>query len=63
MEDFNVYDNTTNKDLREQAIKASEIYYELFEEIETVRVSPTRQIVIKKLKNNKKPRRNDEVIY
>lgn len=61
MEDFNVYTNNTSKDLREEAIKAMNRYYDTFDEIETVRVNPRLQVVKKRLKlkrdNNRKSRR------
>lgn len=61
MEDFNVYTNNTSKDLREEAIKAMNRYYDTFDEIETVKVNPRLQVVKKRLKlkrdNNRKSRR------
>lgn len=40
MKNYDVYTSTTNKEYKEQAEKAMKMYYDTFEEIETVRVSP-----------------------
>lgn len=40
MENYDVYTSTTNREYKEQAEKAMKMYYDTFEEIETVRVSP-----------------------
>lgn len=44
MENYDVYTSTTNKEYKEQAEKAMKMYYDTFEEIETVRVSPTAPV-------------------
>ena len=53
MENYDVYTSTTNKEYKEQAEKAMKMYYDTFEEIETVRVSPRLQYVKKRLKRGK----------
>lgn len=53
MENYDVYTSTTNKEYKEQAEKAMKMYYDTFEEIETVRVSPRLQYVKKRLKQKK----------
>lgn len=53
MENYDVYTSTTNKEYKEQAEKAMKTYYDTFEEIETVRVSPRLQYVKKRLKQKK----------
>lgn len=40
MENYDVYTSTTNREYKEQAERAMKMYYNTFEEIETVRVSP-----------------------
>lgn len=40
MENYDIYTSTTNREYKEQAEKAMKTYYDTFEEIETVRVSP-----------------------
>lgn len=53
MENYDVYTSTTNKEYKGQAEKAMKMYYDTFEEIETVRVSPRLQYVKKRLKRGK----------
>lgn len=53
MENYNIYTSTTNRGYKEQAEKAMKMYYDTFEEIETVRVSPRLQYVKKRLKREK----------
>lgn len=53
MENYDVYTSTTNREYKEQAEKAMKMYYDTFEEIETVRVSPRLQYVKKRLKREK----------
>jgi hypothetical protein len=53
MENYDVYTSTTNREYKEQAEKAMKTYYDTFEEIETVRVSPRLQYVKKRLKQKK----------
>lgn len=53
MENYDVYTSTTNREYKEQAEKAMKMYYDTFEEIETVRVSPRLQYVKKRLKQKK----------
>ena len=50
MENYDIYTSTTNREYKEQAEKAMKMYYDTFEEIETVRVSPRLQYVKKRLK-------------
>lgn len=47
MENYDIYTSTTNREYKEQAEKAMKMYYDTFEEIETVRVSPRLQYVKK----------------
>ena len=56
MENYDVYTSTTNREYKEQAEKAMKMYYDTFEEIETVRVSPRLQYVKKRLKQKKSSR-------
>ena len=56
MENYDVYTSTTNREYKEQAEKAMKVYYDTFEEIETVRVSPRLQYVKKRLKQKKSSR-------
>lgn len=37
MENYDIYNSTTNREYKEQAEKAMKTYYDTFEEIETVR--------------------------
>ena len=53
MENYDIYTSTTNREYKEQAEKAMKMYYDTFEEIETVRVSPRLQYVKKRLKQKK----------
>ena len=53
MENYDIYTSTTNREHKEQAEKAMKMYYDTFEEIETVRVSPRLQYVKKRLKREK----------
>lgn len=53
MENYDVYTSTTNREYKEQAERAMKMYYNTFEEIETVRVSPRLQYVKKRLKREK----------
>ena len=53
MENYDIYTSTTNREYKEQAEKAMKTYYDTFEEIETVRVSPRLQYVKKRLKREK----------
>ena len=53
MENYDVYTSTTNREYKKQAEKAMKMYYDTFEEIETVRVSPRLQYVKKWLKREK----------
>lgn len=53
MENYDIYTSTTNREYKEQAEKAMKMYYDTFEEIETVRVSPRLQYVKKRLKREK----------
>lgn len=53
MENYDIYNSTTNREYKEQAEKAMKTYYDTFEEIETVRVSPRLQYVKKRLKQKK----------
>ena len=53
MENYDVYTSTTNGEYKEQAEKAMKKYYDTFDEIETVRVSPRLQYVKKRLKQKK----------
>lgn len=53
MENYDIYTSTTNRGYKEQAEKAMKMYYDTFEEIETVRVSPRLQYVKKRLKREK----------
>lgn len=53
MENYDIYTSTTNREYKEQAEKAMKTYYDTFEEIETVRVSPRLQYVKKRLKQKK----------
>lgn len=53
MENYDVYTSTTNREYKEQAERAMKMYYNTFEEIETVRVSPRLQYVKKRLKQKK----------
>lgn len=55
MENYDIYTSTTNREYKEQAEKAMKTYYDTFEEIETVRVSPRLQYVKKRLKQKKSP--------
>lgn len=57
MENYEVYDKTTNKELTEQAKNAAKMYYNTFEELEIVRVSPTRQIVRKVVRSDYKKKK------
>lgn len=56
MENYDIYTSTTNREYKEQAEKAMKMYYDTFEEIETVRVSPRLQYVKKRLKQKKSSR-------
>lgn len=56
MENYDIYTSTTNREYKEQAEKAMKMYYDTFDEIETVRVSPRLQYVKKRLKQNVKKR-------
>lgn len=53
MENYDVYTSTTNREYKEQAERAMKMYYNTFEEIETVRASPRLQYVKKRLKQKK----------
>ena len=53
IENYDIYTSTTNREYKEQAEKAMKMYYDTFEEIETVRVSPRLQYVKKRLKREK----------
>lgn len=53
MENYDIYTSTTNREYKEQAERAMKMYYDTFEEIETVRVSPRLQYVKKRLKREK----------
>lgn len=53
MGNYDIYTSTTNREYKEQAEKAMKMYYDTFEEIETVRVSPRLQYVKKRLKREK----------
>lgn len=53
MENYDIYTSTTNREYKEQAEKAMKMYYDTFDEIETVRVSPRLQYVKKRLKREK----------
>lgn len=53
MENYEVYTSTTNREYKEQAEKAMKKYYDTFDEIETVRVSPRLQYVKKRLKQKR----------
>ena len=53
MENYDIYNSKTNREYKEQAEKAMKTYYDTFEEIETVRVSPRLQYVKKRLKQKK----------
>lgn len=53
MENYDIYTSTTNREYKEQAEKAMKMYYDTFEKIETVRVSPRLQYVKKRLKREK----------
>lgn len=53
MENYDIYNSTTNREYKEQAEKAMKTYYDTFEGIETVRVSPRLQYVKKRLKQKK----------
>ena len=53
MENYDIYTSTTNREYKEQAEKAMKMYYDTFDEIETVRVSPRLQYVKKRLKQKK----------
>lgn len=53
MGNYDVHTSTTNREYKEQAEKAMKMYYDTFEEIETVRVSPRLQYVKKRLKREK----------
>lgn len=53
MENYDIYTSTTNREYKEKAEKAMKMYYDTFEEIETVRVSPRLQYVKKRLKREK----------
>lgn len=53
MENYDIYNSTTNREYKEQAEKTMKTYYDTFEEIETVRVSPRLQYVKKRLKQKK----------
>lgn len=53
MENYDVYTSTTNREYKEQAEKAMKMYYDTFDEIETVRVSPRLQYVKKRLKQKR----------
>ena len=53
MENYDVYTSTTNREYKEQAEKAMKKYYDTFDEIETVRVSPRLQYVKKRLKQKR----------
>ena len=53
MENYDIYTSTTNREYKEQAERAMKMYYDTFEEIETVRVSPRLQYVKKRLKRGK----------
>lgn len=53
MENYDVYTSTTNREYKEQADKAMKMYYDTFDEIETVRVSPRLQYVKKRLKQKR----------
>lgn len=57
MENYDIYTSTTNREYKEQAEKAMKMYYDTFDEIETVRVSPRLQYVKKRLKREKNVRR------
>lgn len=56
MENYDVYTSTTNREYKEQAEKAMKMYYDTFDEIETVRVSPRLQYVKKRLKQKRTSR-------
>ena len=53
MENYDIYTSTTKTQYKKQAEKAMKMYYDTFEEIETVRVSPRLQYVKKRLKREK----------
>lgn len=53
MENYDIYTSTTNREYKEQAEKAMKMYYDTFDEIETVRVSPRLQYVKKRLKQKR----------
>lgn len=53
MENYDIYTSTTNREYKKQAERAMKMYYDTFEEIETVRVSPRLQYVKKRLKREK----------
>lgn len=44
MENYDIYNSTTNREYKEQAEKAMKTYYDTFEEIETVRGIPTAPV-------------------
>lgn len=53
MENYDIYTSTTNRKYKEQAERAMKMYYDTFDEIETVRVSPRLQYVKKRLKQKR----------
>lgn len=53
MENYDIYTSTTNREYKEQAERAMKMYYDTFEEIETVRVSPRLQYVKKRIKQKR----------
>lgn len=53
MENYDIYTSTTNREHKEQAERAMKMYYDTFDEIETVRVSPRLQYVKKRLKQKR----------
>lgn len=53
MENYDIYTSTTNREYKEQAERAMKMYYDTFDEIETVRVSPQLQYVKKRLKQKR----------
>ena len=53
MENYDIYTSTTNREYKEQAERAMKMYYDTFDEIETVRVSPRLQYVKKRLKQKR----------
>lgn len=53
MENYDIYTSTTNREYKEQAEKAMKMYYDTFDEIEAVRVSPRLQYVKKRLKQKR----------